>query len=63
MEALIHFNIGKNGGNKTHKYIRVSDDITIHVPDKDELFGIFLTVLFFSSISGILSAYIIKNHL
>jgi len=63
MEALIHFNIGKNGGNKTHEYIRVSDDIKIHVPDKNELFEIFMTVLFFSSISGILSAYVIKYHL
>lgn len=63
VEALIHFNIGKNGGNKTHKYITVSDDIKIHVPDKDELFRICLIVLFFSSISGILSAYVIKYNL
>lgn len=63
MEALIHFNIGKNGGNKTHKYITVSDDIKIHVPDKNELFEIILTVFIFSSISGILSAYVIKYHL
>jgi hypothetical protein len=63
MEALIHFNIGKNGGNKTHEYIQVSDDIKIHVPDKNEFFEIFMTVLFFSSISGLLSSYIIKHHL
>ena len=63
MEALIHFNIGKNGVNKTHEYIRVSDDIKIHVPDKDEIFEIFITVLIFSSISGVVSAYVIKNHL
>ena len=63
VEALIHFNIGKNGGKKTHEYIRVSDDIKIHVPDKNEFFEIFITVLFFSSISGLLSSYIIKNHL
>ncbi len=63
MEALIHFNIGKNGVNKTHEYIRVSDDIKMHVPDKDEIFEIFITVLIFSSISGLLSSYIIKYHL
>ena len=63
MEALIHFNIGKNGGNKTHEYIQVSDDIKIHVPDKNEFFEIFITVLIFSSISGLLSSYIIKYHL
>lgn len=63
MEALIHFNIGKNGGKKTHEYIRFSDDIKIHVPDKDEIFEIFITVLIFSSISGVLSSYIIKYHL
>jgi hypothetical protein len=63
MEALIHFNIGKNGGNKTHEYIQVSDDIKIHVPDKNEFFEIFITVLIFSSITGLLSSYIIKYHL
>ena len=63
MEALIYFNIGKNGVNKTHEYIRVSDDIKIHVPDKDEIFEIFITVFIFSSISGLLSSYIINYHL
>jgi hypothetical protein len=63
MEALIHFNIGKNGVNKTHEYIRVSDDIKMHVPDKDEILEIVITVLIFSSISGLLSSYIIKYHL
>jgi hypothetical protein len=63
MEALIHFNIGKNGVNKTHEYIRVSDDIKMHVPDKDEILEIVTTVLIFSSISGLLSSYIIKYHL
>jgi hypothetical protein len=63
MEALIHFNIGKNGGNKTHEYIRVSDNIKIHVPDKDEMLEIFITVFIFSSISGLVSSYIIHNHL
>ena len=57
MEALIHFNIGKNG-----EYIRVSDQIKIHIPDKDEFFDICKTVLFFSTMTGLLSAYIIKRH-
>jgi len=63
MEALIHFNIGKNGNHKTHKYIHISDQIKIHIPDKDEFFKIFKTVLFFSAVSGLMSAYVIKHHL
>ena len=63
MEALIHFNIGKNGKHKEHKYIDVGDQIKIHIPDKNEFFDIFKTVLFFSSITGLMSAYIIKHHL
>ena len=63
MEALIHFNIGKNGEHKQHEYVQVSDQIKIHIPDKDEFFKIFKTVLFFSAMSGLLSAYIIKRHM
>ena len=63
MEALIHFNIGKNGRHKTHKYIDVGDQIKIHIPDKDEFFDIAKTVLFFSTMTGLLSTYIIKRHL
>ena len=63
MEAVIHFNIGKNGEHKQHEYIRVTDQIKIHIPDKDEFLKIFKTVLFFSTMTGLLSAYIIKRHL
>ena len=63
MEALIHFNIGKNGKHKEHKYIDVGDQIKIHIPDKNEFFDIFKTVLFFSSMTGLMSAYVIKHHL
>jgi len=63
MEALIHFNIGKNGEHKPHEYIQVTDQIKIHIPDKDEFFKIVKTVLFFSCVSGLLSAYVIKRHL
>ncbi len=63
MEAIIHFNIGKNGEHKQHKYIEVSDQLKIHIPDKDEFFAISKTVLFFSCVSGLLSAYIIKHHI
>jgi len=63
MEAFIHFNIGKNGNHKQHKYIHVSDQVKIHIPDKNEFFDIVKTVLFFSCISGLMSAYIIKHHL
>jgi hypothetical protein len=63
MEALIHFNIGKNGKHKKHKYIDISDQIKIHIPDKNEFFDIAKTVLFFSTMTGLLSAYVIKHHL
>ena len=63
MEALIHFNIGKNGEHKQHEYIRVSDQIKIHIPDKNEFFQICKTVLFFSCLTGLLSSYIIKHNL
>jgi hypothetical protein len=64
MEALIHFNIGKNTITKPdeHKYITIYKGLVIHIPDKIEFVKIFLTVLLFSSISGIISAYIIKYH-
>ena len=55
--------IGKNGEHKPHEYIEISNQIKIHIPDKDEFFNIFKTVLFFSCITGVLSAYIIKHHL
>jgi hypothetical protein len=63
-EALIHFNIGRiaNGKPRKDKYIRLGDHVRIHVPDKDEFFKISITVLIFSSISGFISAYIIKKH-
>jgi hypothetical protein len=63
MEAIIHFNIGKNGKHKKHKYIHVGDQVKIHIPDKNEFFDIAKTVLFFSCVSGLLSAYVIKHHL
>lgn len=63
MEALIHFNIGKNGEHKEHTYVRISDQIKIHIPDKNEIFDIVKTVLFFSTMTGLLSAYIIRYHL
>jgi len=63
MEAFIHFNIGKNGEHKEHKYIHVGDQVKIHIPDKNEFFDIVKTVLFFSCVSGLLSAYVIKHHL
>ena len=62
MEALIHFNIGKNGEHKEHKYVRISDQIKIHIPDKDEFFDIAKTVLFFSLTKKIISTLKIKNR-
>lgn len=63
-EALIHFNIGRiaNGKPRKDTYIRISDHVRIHVPDKDEFFKIAITVLIFSTISGFISAYILKKH-
>jgi hypothetical protein len=68
IEALIHFNIGKNGNNcidsKNHKYLSLLDsNIKINIPSNNEIIHISLTVLLFSIISGIISSYVIKYHL
>lgn len=64
-EALIHFNIGRNGEGEptSHKYVRLGNRLTFHIPDKSEFFKIFITVLLFSSLSGFLSAYVLKRHI
>lgn len=64
MEAIIHFNIGKKTITKPqkHKFITIYKGLVIHIPDRIEFVKIFLTVLLFSSISGVVSAYIIKYH-
>jgi hypothetical protein len=77
IEALIHFNIGKNGNdydyncvcnydeNKSnkHNYISFNDySIKLHIPDYNEFIKISLTVLFFSIISGIISTLLIRYH-
>jgi len=61
-EALIHFNIGKKAA-KSHNCYVLNQRMYIHIPDKNEFIEIFFTVLFFSTFSGLLSAYIIKTHL
>jgi len=48
---------------KKHRFIRITDEILIHIPDNKELFFITITVLIFSSLSGLLSSYIIHHHL
>ncbi len=48
---------------KTHRFIRITDEILIHIPDNKELFYITITVLIFSTLSGLLSSYIIHHHL
>ena len=74
IEALIHFNIGKNisdcdsynyaSESIKHNYIYIlNSTIRIHIPTYEELIKIGLIVLVFSSISGIISAGIIKYHL
>lgn len=74
IEALIHFNIGKNGydyecddnQNKSEKpnYININYyGILFHIPNYGEFIKISLTVLFFSIISGIISTLIIKYHI
>ena len=64
-EALIHFNIGRNGNGKPKQenYVKLGNLVTVHVPDHQEFVQIFVTVLAFSSVSGFLSAYILKRHL
>lgn len=68
IEALIHFNIGKNNSDcldsENHTNINlISKYIKIHIPNYNELIKIVLTVLFFSILSGIISTSIIKYHL
>ena len=67
IEALIHFNIGKKSDSykitKKHNFINISNLFSIHMPDKSEFIQIFVTVLFFSTISGLSSSYIIKHVL
>ncbi len=64
-EALFHFSLGKNGvaQEKKHTYINILNLFKIHIPDKSEFISIFCTVLFFSTISGLLSSYVIYYHL
>ena len=64
VEALIHFNIGRNGSDETkHKYIRLSDRIELHVPTMREFYKIGATVLLFSTMTGFISSYVIRHHL
>lgn len=76
IEALIHFNIGKNGNDynyicnydenisKKHNYININDyGIKLHIPDYNEFIKISLTVLFFSIISGSISTLLIRYHI
>ena len=65
IEALIHFNIGKksNGNGESHKYIKLWNGWSIHVPSGMEAFHIGFTVMIFATISGWISAYIIHHHL
>jgi len=64
IEALIHFNIGRNGnGEKSHTYIRLYDVAELHVPTRREFFKIAVTVLMFSTLTGFISSYVIRHHL
>jgi hypothetical protein len=51
-EAIIHYNIGKNG-NKVGIYF--------DIPNKSELLNIAFIILFFSILSGLISGYILKH--
>jgi hypothetical protein len=52
IEAIIHYNIGKNGKNKIFH---------LDIPDKKELLNIALIILFFSIINGLISGFILKH--
>jgi hypothetical protein len=51
-EALIHYNIGKNGKIKSFH---------LEIPNKRELLNILLIILFFSILNGIISGFILKH--
>ena len=57
IEALLHFNIGKNGNDYGNEYVK------FHIPEFHEFIKIGIIVLIFSSLSGVVSSYIIKYHL
>ncbi len=69
IEGLIHYNAGLKvvkDENIVHKPIfvfKLFDGFEIEVPDKKELLYMAFTVLVFSSIAGLLNAYVIKYHL
>lgn len=74
MEALIHFNIGKNALKETSNYECVNNkyenhnyilfyNIRLHIPTYQEFIEISFTVLLFSILSSIISTMIIKYHI
>jgi len=64
LESLIHFSIGRKSNiSKHHKFINIYKNVTIHIPDKQELIKILITVIFFSLLSGIFSSLLIHYHI
>jgi hypothetical protein len=71
IEGIIHYNVGLkkcNGTNDIYqenssKTIKLFGYIEFEIPEKKEILLMSLTVLIFSSIAGLLNAYIIKYHL
>jgi len=63
IESLIHFSIGKSTVIQPHKKINVFNMLILHIPDKDEIFKIIVTLIIFSLISGLLSSFIIHYHI
>ncbi len=68
IEGLIHYNSGyskcKNVVNvENHFKIKLFSNFEIDIPEEKEILFMSINILIFSSIVGLLNAYIIKHHL
>ncbi len=64
IEGVLHYNVGlknnKNCNQEQNKNIKILNYV---IPEKKEILMMSITVLIFSSVSGLLTAYVIKHHL
>jgi hypothetical protein len=68
IEGVIHYNVGVKSNiceseESKPKYKINFFGNQVEIPEKKEVMLMCLTVLIFSSINGLLTAYIIKHHL
>ncbi len=68
IEGVIHYNVGLKSNICESEEYKPRYKINffghqVEIPEKKEVMLMCLTVLIFSSINGLLTAYIIKHHL